>query len=169
MARQQQQPGHVWTAFYLANRRSLGTYALSLTGNAADAQDLIQDTLLRMVRQNRPVQDARAYVLRCLRNLAIDRHRRAGRLPSVASLAGDGLAFMDADALTRQETFAGIRSALRTLPEQRREIIVLKVYAELSFREIAEILGIPPGTAASHYTRGLAEMRTLLRTEPHHV
>ena len=159
----------MWAAFYMANRRALGTYALALTGNPADAQDLIQDVLVRTIRQQHPVQDARAYVMRCLRNLAIDRHRQSRSRPPETPLDGDGLAFVDADAATDSDTLAQLRAALARLPAQRREVVVLKVYANLSFREIAEILTIPPGTAASHYARALEELRGLLATEERYV
>lgn len=156
---------NTWIAFYLANRRALSTYALALTGNAADAQDLVQDVFVRMICQKHAARDARAYVMRCLRNLAIDRHRQARRRPSESPLEGDGLAFIDAQPGTDDGMREQIRTALSRVSAPRREVIVLKVYAELSFREIAEIIAIPPGTAASHYTRGLEELRALLATE----
>ena len=158
-----------WSAFYLANRRALGTYAIALTGNTADAQDLVQDVLVRMIRQKRPAVDARAYVMRCLRNLAIDRRRQSRGRPSETPLEGDGLAFIDAGAAADSDDIERVRAALGSLPVQRREVVVLKVYAELSFREIADILAIPAGTAASHYARALDEMRESLAQEELYV
>jgi RNA polymerase sigma-70 factor (ECF subfamily) len=158
-----------WAAFYLANRRGLSTYALALTGNQADAQDLVQDVLVRMVRRKHHARAARAYVMRCLRNLAIDRHRQSRARPPEAPLEGDGVAFIDTSAATDGDTLEQVRAALRSLPAQRREVVVLKVYAELSFREIAEVLEIPAGTAASHYARALDELRQLLAAEERYV
>ncbi len=159
----------MWAAFYLANRRALGTYALALTGNAADAQDLVQDALVRMVRQKHQAREARAYVMRCMRNLAIDRYRRSCSRPTETPLEGDCVAFIDEEAAMDGDTLEQVRAALRSLPARRREVIVLKVYAELSFREIADILKIPTGTAASHYARALDELRELLTTEKRYV
>jgi RNA polymerase sigma-70 factor (ECF subfamily) len=158
-----------WAEFYLTQRRALTTYALSLTGNPADAQDLIQDVLVRMVRETRPLNDARGYVLRCMRNLAIDRHRQRRRQPGRTALQHGGLAFLDAEAVRRNEAFEHARAALAALATVQREIIVLKIYGELTFREIAEILTCPLGTVASHYARGIAELRTLLQAEPRHA
>ena len=155
----------MWAAFYLANRRALSTYALALTGNAADAQDLVQDALVRMVCKRRRAREARAYVMRCMRNLAIDRYRQSCSRPPERPLEGDCVAFIDGNAATDSDTLEQIRAALRSLPVGRREVIVLKIYAELSFSEIAEILKIPVGTAASHYARALDELRGLLATE----
>lgn len=158
-----------WAEFFRAQRHALTTYALSLSGDAADAQDLIQEVLVRMVQEDRPVRDARAYVLRALRNEAIDRRRRRGRRPSEAPLQDDGLAFVDAEAAGRREGLEQVRAALAALGAEQREIIVLKIYAELTFREIAEILERPLGTVTSYYARGIAELRLVLQAEARHA
>jgi RNA polymerase sigma-70 factor, ECF subfamily len=161
VTRQPPEPGAAWARFYLENRRQLGAYALALTGHAADAQDLLQDVLVRLVAERRPILDARAYVLRCLRNRAIDQRRsRAG---PTSALLDDLAAFIDTDAAADRETAEQIRTALSRLRDEYREVIVLKVYCELSFREVAEVLELPPGTAASHYRRGMAELKALLQ------
>lgn len=158
-----------WAEFYLRHRRALTVYALSLTGNETDAQDLIQDVLLRMIQQDRPLRDAKTYVLRCLRNLAIDRRR--ARRPSAASVESDPAAFLadDSPDPARRESLECARRALRDLPADRREAIVLKLYAGLSFREIAQIVQRPLGTVTSTYTRGLDELRGILEPETPHV
>lgn len=158
-----------WAEFFRAQRHALTTYALSLAGNATDAQDLIQEVLVRMVQEDRPARDARAYVLRALRNEVIDRRRRRERRPSEAPLKDDGLAFVDVEAARQREGLEQVRAALAALGAEQREIIVLKIYAELTFREIAEILGCPLGTVTSRYARGLDELRALLRGELQHV
>ena len=160
---------HAWVQFYLTNRKALGTYALALTGNPSDAQDLLQDVLVKVLRERRAVHDARPYVMRCLRNAAIDGRRRSGVRPTPAALEGDGLAFIDTGGPTDPDAVDEVRSALAGLPEHHREVVVLKVYAELSFRQIAEILDIPLGTAASHYRRGLQELRASLAPEVQNV
>lgn len=177
-------PQEHWAAFYRAQRRALGLYALALTGNSADAEDLLHDVLVRMVRENPPARDARAYVMRCVRNAAIDRRRRAATRVAPATLADDGLAFLDVDGAHARvgdsqqtapgsaevrETRDAVYAALARLPEQRREVIILKIYAELGFREIAEILAAPLGTVTSHYARGLDELRSVLSPEVAHV
>ena len=148
-----------WAAFYLEQRAALSRYAVSLVGNVDAAQDLIQEVLVRLLRQDRETNEPRAYVLRCIRNLALD--RRALRKP--ASLDADALAVLD-DAAVGQaaEATQRVRGALARLPREYHEVIVLKIYCELTFREIAEVLDVPPGTAASHYRRGLTELKGLL-------
>jgi RNA polymerase sigma-70 factor, ECF subfamily len=152
-----------WAGFYLANRRTLTVYALSLTGDDAAAQDLIQDVLMSMVRQRRRLDNPRAYVMRCLRNLAYDR-RRAGKLPAgdgraAAEVARSDLSFLDEREVERDESRRQVRAALAALPDDRREVVVLRIYAELTFAEIAETLNRPLGTVTSLYARGIDELR----------
>ncbi len=156
--------GTAWARFYLENRQSLTAYALALAGNADDAQDLIQDVLVQMVRGLRPVTNMRAYVLRCMRNLAIDRRRRAAARPVPSALDVDAAVVIDAQAAApdTRETTRQVQDALQRLPSDYREVMVLKVYGKLTLREIAAVLDLPPGTVASHYRRGLEELRSLL-------
>ncbi|MCB9851161.1 MAG: RNA polymerase sigma factor [Phycisphaerales bacterium] len=157
----------------MAERRALHTYALALLGNAADAEDLLQDVLLRIVADNRKTENARAFVMRCLRNAAIDRKRRAGCRPTASPLTDGGLAFVakgadDCDPATR-ESHAATRDAIAGLPDAQREVVILKLYADLTFREISEVLNQPLGTITSRYARALEELRRLLITEVERV
>lgn len=167
-----------WADFFLANQGPLVAYALSLVGGLPAAEDLIQDVLVRMVRQNRPVRNAKAFVLRCMRNLAIDRRRAAKSRPTMIALDGadlavdeTGAAFIDDQSgdPVRRECAQSVKAALECLPADRREVIVLKIYAGLTFREIAEILDAPIGTVTSTYSRGLDELRTVFDSELKHV
>jgi RNA polymerase sigma-70 factor (ECF subfamily) len=56
-----------------------------------------------------------------------------------------------------------IQNAMSRLPDMHREVITLKVWGELTFAEIADVLGIPPNTAASRYRYGLADLRKLTK------
>ena len=56
-----------------------------------------------------------------------------------------------------------VEGALKRLPELYREVVMLKIWGNLTFAEVACVLGIPPNTAASRYRYGLAEMRKLMR------
>lgn len=153
-----------WAAFYLANRRMLAVYARSLAGNDADAQDLIQDVLIRLVRRPRPIANPRAYVMRCLRNQALDR-RRGGVKRDDVDVARLELSFLDDRDIDRDETQRRLRAALLSLPSDRREIIVLRIYAELTFAEIADIVERPLSTVSSLYARGIDDLRRRLARE----
>ena len=151
--------GQQWAAFFVRYRAALGAYALSLTGNEADAEDLIQDVLVRMVRERREIDNARAYVMRCMRNRSIDLRRSpAGRREQMPD-GGVGLLDSNLDDLGERERVKQIRAALVRLSEEQREVIVLKTYCDMTFGQIAEILGQPPGTTASHFRRGIERLQ----------
>ena len=161
------QPESDWAAFYRAHRDGLAAYARALSSNAADAQDLIQDVLVRMVRQGQPTTGARPLVFRAMRNLAIDRHRRrrleSETLPLIRlqfELPTDG-----ADAASLE----AMRRALEQLTDAQREVIVLRTYAGLTFEEVSEATARPIGTVASQYARGIEALRTILAPEKHYV
>lgn len=122
---------------------------------------------MRMVKANRPVKRALPYVLRSMRNLAIDRHRAAAARPETSISETDELAFIDTGLgdLAQQESTQQIRQALQTLSPDQREIIVLKIYCDQTFRQIAAVLDQPIGTVSSHYTRGLAQLRATFSKE----
>jgi RNA polymerase sigma-70 factor (ECF subfamily) len=172
-----------WSAFYQQHRSALGAWALSLTGNESDAQDLIQDVMLRLIVQSPVVNHAPAFVMRCMRNLAIDRKRTArtrerhdrsiaARHAESSDAGGNGTPIADGshrrygagphDALERRDEAARVRAALARLSGGRREVVVLKVYSGLTFREIAQVLDRPAGSVASDYARALDELAAML-------
>lgn len=161
LARVDDNLGRAWADFFEAHHAGLTAYAVSLVGNFADAQDLLQDVLVRMVRQRRAVVDARAYFVRCLRNAAVDRSRSGAVRHAAESLDGLDVGFIDTacEDMERRETGERVKAALALVKPVRREVIVLKAYGKMSFREIGEVLGMPLGTVTSHYARGLDELR----------
>lgn len=165
--------GAAWGESYVRHRRAMTVYALSLTGNEADAADLIQDVLVEMVRRRCSPTNEKAFVMRALRNRAIDlRRRRAGRdskslgeigvsTAFIADASATGAAHSDGEAgrLAMRETAAEVRAALERLTGQQREVVVMRAYMDMSFREIAEALDRPLGTVTSHYARGVEALR----------
>lgn len=160
------QDGHFWACTYLEHREALLAYALALTGGLHQAHDLIQDVLLRLVRERPSVSEPRAFLLRCLRNAAADVRRRR-RLPVAA---GDeaALPFLAEPSGGGCDLASALRLALAGLPAAQLEVIVLKVYGELTFQQIAGILERPIGTIASSYARGLDALRARLMSEVDH-
>jgi RNA polymerase sigma-70 factor (ECF subfamily) len=144
--------------------------ATRMTRNGAEAEDLVQDTLVKAMRAREQFEagtNMRAWLMRILTNTFINRYRRGGLERAV--LEGP-----DADPLTdgwvsastmasmrdpesvalRPVLEAEIRSALDELPEEFRLAVVLADVEELSYREIADIMGCPIGTVMSRLHRG---------------
>jgi RNA polymerase sigma-70 factor (ECF subfamily) len=136
----------------------LRRFALSLTGNRADADDLVQDTVeraLRHLRQWQPGTRLDSWMFRITQNLFIDERRSAKRkrnaLAEVAQSASTADGARDAEArLNWKATCA----ALLTLPEEQRSAVALVLIDGMSYRDAADILGVPIGTLTSRLARG---------------
>ncbi len=131
--------------------------ALSKVGNAADAEDIVQEAFYRAFRKLAHLRDPKRFgpwLLQIVRNAARDLHRRAGRsrpLAAEAELPAAGPRHGEADgsALT----------AWRALPDDQRLVCWLKVMDGLPFRDIAALLGCSKSAAYRTYTKGIARLR----------
>jgi RNA polymerase sigma-70 factor (ECF subfamily) len=152
---------------YRRHRQGLFTLALTVTRSPAAAEDAVQEAFARLWRlKKRPAGDPVAYVFAAVRNAATDQLRRRREPPAdaAASIFNGSVTSPEAAALEaeRQRLLA---EAVEALPEAQREAIVLRVYADLSFAQMAEALGEPLPTVAGRYRRGLERLReTMART-----
>lgn len=133
--------------------------AVLLGGRPADAEDLVQTALTKVYRRWDRVaraDDRDAYVYRVLLNTLTDSRRRrwAGERPT-ADLPEPPVP----DETERVATRDAVRRALAALGEDQRAVVVLRYYAHLSEAQMAEVLGVAPGTVKSRLSRALAAMR----------
>jgi RNA polymerase sigma-70 factor (sigma-E family) len=148
--------------FVAARSRFLLRYALLLTGNAHDAEDLLQAALAATYRHWRTAAagDADAYVRRALLNGYLTARKRRLRSPqrhSVDSPASDpALTVPERDAMWR---------ALSALPPRQRAVVVLRYYEDLDEAGIARVLGVSVGTVKSQASKALATLRRMHSTE----
>jgi len=134
--------------------RGVWAYVRRMTGHDDLADELFSRTWLRLVEtagRIRSPQGIRQYLLSIARRQWIDEMNRRRRAPPdpLDEAEFDGTA--DAtpsrlEGLARQEDIGRLREAIDELPEPLREVVVLRVYADLPFGQIAEVLGIPLGT-----------------------
>jgi len=126
-----------------------------------DAEDVLQTVFVRIVRKRRYLADARSldgYVFQIARNEAAS-FTRLRRCPC----SGDPwLEAVETDARP-QEWAEELQAALTRLPQEQREIVVLKAYRGKTFQEIGEMLDMSPNTAASRYRYGIEKLRALLK------
>ncbi len=141
-----------------------------LTRNASEAEDLVQDALLKALRAREQFASGtnmRAWLLRILTNTFINRYRRGGlektlvEGPDADPLADGWVGASTMEAMRDPESQAlrsllekEITRALDELPEEFRLAVVLSDVEELSYKEIAEIMGCPIGTVMSRLHRG---------------
>lgn len=147
-----------------------------LTGKRDTAEELMQETFLRLVQtieRYEHVGKFESWLFRIAANLARDRARMAGRRGVAASLEQVGVREMLEDErredpaiqIERADVGERLAQALAGLSAAEREIVVLRHYSDLSFREIAELLGVPLGTALARAHRALQRLRELLKAD----
>ena len=133
-----------------------------LTRNRVDAEDVVQEAFLRAFKYFDSYQggDVRAWLLQIVRNTAhtwLAANRPAGQISVTPDLlesqpAGDGMRDPAESALTDSAS-RFIRAAVAELPMEYREVLVLREFEELSYREIAAIIAAPIGTVMSRLSR----------------
>jgi RNA polymerase sigma factor (sigma-70 family) len=138
--------------------RALLAYAYAIVSGRAAAEDVLHQVFEKLLRGNTEISGSEStYLYRAVRNAALNHLRNRSRevalsngawLESPKGLETDGVA---------------LQSALRDLPEEQREIIVLHIWGQMSFDEAAAVSDISPKTAASRYRYGLAKLREKLK------
>jgi RNA polymerase sigma-70 factor (ECF subfamily) len=135
----------------------LRRFALALTGRAAEADDLVQDTVeraLRNIERWTPGTRMDSWMYRIAQNHWIDTLRsRRVRGQAVALEEAEHVSLDGARAVEAKLTLSQTRAAMAELPEEQRAVIALVLIEGLSYRETAEILGVPIGTVTSRLAR----------------
>ena len=170
-----------------AYRRLLAAYGPRLfgyffraTGSAHDAEDLLGELMLRLVRRLADYDEQgrfEPWLFRIATNLVRDRIRRSQTRPSPASLdagqpGGSSLAdtvpgsppTVDA-GLLRAEANEALRRALEKLDERSRQIVLLRHFGEMTFKEIARIFDCPLGTVLARVHRALKVLRAAMEED----
>jgi RNA polymerase sigma-70 factor (ECF subfamily) len=142
---------------------ALRRYARALTRNAELADDLVQDTLVRALRSEHLFHggDIRSWLYTILTNLNRNRLRSLARRPAMQSIEDN-----DAPDMTGPEAGArDIERALASLAEDQRAALLLVVLEGLTYREVAEVQGVPIGTVMSRLARARMQIRAYLDGE----
>lgn len=150
------------------------------TGRLEDAEDLVQEVFVRLVRMISEYRDDGrfdAWIFRIATNLLRDRFRRARCSPAGRSLDDDTsdrlssagrLSDESTDPPSRRlealDESSRLETALGCLPEAERMVVLLRHYGGLSFQEIADLMGTPLGTALARAHRGLRKLREWMET-----
>jgi RNA polymerase sigma-70 factor (ECF subfamily) len=139
-------------------------YLVVRLGSRADADDVLQETFVCLARTRKKlatVENLVAYVFATARNEAnrlVERQARAGRMWMTLSQQSQCHEATGED-LQSHEAAEWVANALGRLDHELREIVELKIYAGLTFREISEVTGLPRGTAATRYRKALEKLR----------
>ncbi|MEP6666571.1 MAG: SigE family RNA polymerase sigma factor, partial [Nocardioidaceae bacterium] len=151
-----------YIAYVKARWTSLVRAAVLLGGSRPEAEDVVQTALIRCYLSWDKVQRADspdAYVYRVLVNCFSKSRRRHwwGELPT-ADLPEPRMELNGPDLADDAVTKATVRAALAELSEPHRTVVVLRFFADLSEREVADIVGVPVGTVKSRLSRALDQL-----------
>lgn len=158
--------GPALSGLYDLTAHRLVRYAVTITRNQHDAEDAVQAALVRVVvnvnllwRSTHPWP----YLLQMVRNesLQILRKKKRWTLSNLSDL----LTRRTVDEMAREDTHRAVWLALRQLPVEQSEVVVLKIWEDLTFAQIGEILEVPTATAASRYRYAIDKLSTHLRSE----
>jgi RNA polymerase sigma-70 factor (ECF subfamily) len=145
----------------------LRRYARALTGDAMQADDLVQDTLERALNKRhlwRPGSDLRAWMFTIMHNVFVNQVR-ARPAEATVTLDGEALDVPARSSPVDMLEVADIDAAIRRLPGEQREVLLLVALEQLSYGETARVLEIPVGTVMSRLHRARERVRVMLGGE----
>ena len=143
--------------WYDEHGRALLAYASALLRDPSAAEDVLHQVFLNVLRGRVDIAgEPGPYLFRAVRNAALNHLRGQSREVAL----GDAVMWLESPDGSR-ETSLALQSALKTLPAEQREVVVLKIWGELTFEEAAAVIGISPNTAASRYRYGIAKLKEI--------
>jgi RNA polymerase sigma-70 factor (ECF subfamily) len=148
-----------WKSCFAELGPGLVLFARQFVRTSADAEDIVQDAFVRFWRKQHSIEN-RALLYATVRSVALDllrRDARRARREASASLEMEqttGPQFNFDDGSQR-----ALAAAIDLLPAEQREVLVMKIWNELTFADIGTVLGISQNTAASRYRYALAALK----------
>ena len=145
-----------------------------LVKDRALAEDIFQDAFVKVIntlRKGSYQEEGKflQWVIRIARNLVIDHFRKLSKLPTVSDSDGNDIfsyiSIADEnreDEIIREQSHDRVRQLIQQLPEEQKEVLILRHYANLSFKEIADLTGVSINTALGRMRYALTNMRKLI-------
>lgn len=137
------------------------------------AEDIFQETfikIVKMMRTGKYTDDGRfaQYAVRIARNMSIDYFRRTKKKPTINGEAGENILDQMSFAPTREETIEKketketIRELVNELPDEQKEVLLLRHYGDMSFKEISELTQVPINTALGRMRYAIINLRKMI-------
>jgi RNA polymerase sigma-70 factor, ECF subfamily len=144
---------------YQRDGPALLAYAASLLGSRASAEDVLHQVFIGLLSKAEQPAEARPYLFKCVRNCALNLRRNGARMVSLDEqqwlVKPQGM----------MEAGIEVEISLRGLPPEQREVVLMRVWGEMTLEEIATVLDVPANTVASRYRYALAKLREILKVE----
>lgn len=139
-------------------------FCFYLTGYETDSYDITQEVFLKFIRyvDSYQYKNLKGYLLIIARNLCFDFFRHKKETVWIEEITEAG---KDDAQIKSVEDGLLIKQALLKIPMEQREVIILKIYEEMKFMEIARMLGCNISTAKSRYHAGLGKLRKIMEEE----
>ncbi len=139
------------------HHKSFFAAALTITRDRAAAEDAVHDALLAVASVKTQPDDLKAYVFRVIRNKAILYNKQSKRCVNEAPEKE----FIATETLDNdQKIFVSqVLKQIEALEPNQQQVLIMKIFAELTFKEIAEIMECPMNTVASWYRRGMNQLQ----------
>jgi len=149
---------------YEAMSRGIYGFALSITKNSHDADDVMQETFIKVyekAQDYKPQGKASAWVYTVAKNLATDKLRHKSRIADYE----EGFDGIDFSTVSNAENKLLIENLFKLLNEEEKQIIMLHAVSEMKFQEISRVLGLTLGTTLSKYHRAIKRLKSVLKEE----
>ena len=151
------------------------TYVLMVVKNQELANDIFQDTFIKVMASLRKKKYEErgsfiSWIIRIAHNLIIDHYRKEKRLQTVSNEENEidlfnSPKFSDSnieEVLVKRQIENDVRKLLETLPSEQKQVVLLRLYGDLSFKEIAEITGVSINTALGRMRYALINLRKVI-------
>ena len=148
-----------WKECFSQLAPGLVLFARQWAHSRADAEDIVQDAFVRFWRRQHSIQN-RALLFATVRSIGLDllrRDARRARREAVAVLESEQT--IEPHFSNEDESQRALAEAVDRLPLEQREVVVMKIWNELTFQEIGTVLGISQNTAASRYRYALTSLK----------
>jgi RNA polymerase sigma-70 factor (ECF subfamily) len=142
---------------YEVHGRALLAYACAFLHDPSEAEDVLHQVFLQLLGHGATGISSPGYLFRAVRNRALNQLRGRSREVALDGVLDGGVQWLESPSAST-ETALALQSALGRLPQEQREVIVLRVWGQMTFEEVAGVVGVSPNTAASRYRYGLAKL-----------
>jgi RNA polymerase sigma factor (sigma-70 family) len=139
-------------------------FALSILKNVSDAEDVLQDTYLKLwssAESYSPMGKPMAWILTITKNLATSRLRERGKSADIPE--DEWLLFQADSPSVSSDDRIVLSAAMKTLTEEERQIVMLYAVSGLKHKEIADLMSLPLSTVLSKYSRSLKKLKNTLK------
>ena len=165
--------GEQLAEIYDEHANALYAFLLNLTRSEQDARDILHDVFVRFAHQSEPtelIHNMRAWLIKCCHRTAIDSFRKnANRLKAHHSSQQQAELFMNSASPSDDDFSKTAAEALHSLPSEQRAVVHLKIWEDMTFAQIGEVLKIPANTAASRYRYALIKLKDVLEPQPNQM